>query len=70
LKYSQDGDIFFNRQLLLPRREAGYYREYTVETPGSPDRGRRRLVVGGASAEVYYSDDHNRTFCRVVEANG
>ena len=62
----QDGAIFFNRQQHLPQREAGYYREYTVETPGSPNR---RLVVGGGGAELYYTDDHYRTFREVAEAD-
>jgi ribonuclease T1 len=68
--YPQDGYVFFNRENRLPRRSADHYREYTVETPGSQDRGARRLIVGGASAEVYYTDDHYETFCQVVEVNG
>lgn len=67
--YLQDGAIYFNRQQHFPQREAGYYREYTVETPGSPNRGARRLVVGGGGAELYYTDDHYRTFCEVVETD-
>jgi ribonuclease T1 len=56
--HAQDGAIFFNRQKLLPNREVSFYREYTVETPGSPNRGPRRLAVGGEGAELYYTDDH------------
>ena len=59
--YRQDGSTFQNREGLLPDREIGFYREYTVETPGSPDRGARRLVRGEGSA-VYYTEDHYDSF--------
>jgi ribonuclease T1 len=61
----QDGAVFANREGLLPRRASGYYREYTVPTPGSPDRGARRLVVGGAG-DVYYTADHYSSFREVL----
>ncbi|MFC4001404.1 ribonuclease domain-containing protein [Prauserella oleivorans] len=57
----QDGTIFGNRERLLPAKPAGYYREYTVETPGSPDRGTRRLVTGSED-ELYYTGDHYQSF--------
>lgn len=63
-RYEQDGDVFANRELLLPTHAYGYYREYTVETPGSDDRGARRIVAGSAG-EVYYTDDHYESFGRV-----
>ena len=63
--YSRDGVVFGNREGLLPKRERGYYREYTVKTPGAHDRGARRIVAGRAG-EVYYTDDHYRSFRRVV----
>jgi ribonuclease T1 len=63
--YDQDGSTFHNREGLLPPRRGGYYAEFTVETPGSPDRGARRLVVGDA-IEVYYTDDHYASFRFVV----
>lgn len=59
--YSQDGSTFQNREGILPERPAGFYREFTVETPGSPDRGARRLVVG-EDFSVYYTDDHYESF--------
>jgi ribonuclease T1 len=59
--YRQDGGTFGNREGLLPARPFGTYREYTVETPGSPDRGARRLVVGD-DRDVYYTDDHYDSF--------
>jgi ribonuclease T1 len=64
--YQQDGRTFNNREKLLPSRERGYYREYTVKTPGSQDRGARRIVAG-KGAEYYYTDDHYRSFRRIVE---
>lgn len=68
--YGKDGSVFFNREGLLPRRERGYYTEYTVRTPGSRDRGARRIVAGGdprSSGEYYYTGDHYRSFRRIRE---
>lgn len=61
LPHEEDGGTFQNREGLLPDRPLGYYREYTVATPGSPDRGARRLVIG-ESDEIYYTDDHYESF--------
>ncbi|MCB0880788.1 MAG: ribonuclease N [Thermoleophilia bacterium] len=60
--YSRDGAVFGNRERLLPGRPRGFYREYTVPTPGSRDRGARRLVAGGGARLLYYTDDHYRSF--------
>ena len=63
--YRQDGATFQNREHRLPGRESGYYREYTVETPGSGDRGARRIVTGGdPPSEFFYTDDHYGSFRR------
>ena len=59
--YRQDDGVFGNREGLLPDRPSGTYREYTVETPGSPDRGARRLVIADGH-DVYYTDDHYASF--------
>ncbi len=59
--YDKDGSTFGNFEGLLPDREDGYYREYTVETPGSDDRGARR-IVGGAEGELYWTEDHYESF--------
>lgn len=63
--YRQDGSTFQNRERLLPRKPGGYYREYTVETPGEDDRGARRIVAG-EEGELYYTDDHYASFRRVM----
>jgi guanyl-specific ribonuclease Sa len=64
--YDRDGSVFQNRERRLPDRPRGYYREYTVATPGARDRGARRIVAGGQPPEVYYyTDDHYRSFRRV-----
>jgi len=63
--FRQDGTIFGNFEHRLPERERGYYREFTVVTPGEDDRGRRRLV-GGAAGDIYYTDDHYDTFRQVL----
>ena len=64
--HAQDGRTFGNREKLLPARTRGYYREYTVKTPGARDRGARRIVAGNAG-ELYYTDDHYRSFRRIRE---
>lgn len=64
--YAQDGKTFQNREKLLPQRSRGYYREYTVKTPGARDRGARRIVAGNGG-EFYYTADHYRSFQRIIE---
>ena len=64
LPYSEDGQTFQNREGLLPPQPIGYYSEYTVETPGSDDRGARRLVIGDGG-ETYYTDDHYASFTQI-----
>ncbi|MER7010149.1 ribonuclease [Saccharopolyspora sp. NPDC000359] len=59
--YPQDGTVFQNREGILPDCESGYYHEYTVETPGSDDRGARRFVVG-EGGEYFYTEDHYESF--------
>jgi ribonuclease T1 len=62
--YPSDGVVFENREKLLPEKQTGYYHEYTVPTPGSADRGPRRLITGG-SQELYYTGDHYASFVLV-----
>lgn len=63
--HRQDGTVFHNREKRLPRRPSGYYREYTVRTPGVGHRGARRIVTGGRPPEVYYyTEDHYGSFRR------
>ncbi|MGL4745428.1 MAG: ribonuclease domain-containing protein [Dermatophilaceae bacterium] len=62
--YEQDDGVFGNRERLLPRQPGGYYREYTVETPGEDDRGPRRLVVG-EGGDIYWTTDHYASFRQV-----
>ncbi|HYN11728.1 MAG TPA: ribonuclease domain-containing protein [Burkholderiales bacterium] len=64
--YQQDGRGFGNREGLLPKRARGHYREYTVKTPGARDRGARRIVAG-RGGEYYYTEDHYRSFRRIIE---
>ena len=68
----KDGSTFGNREKRLPMQAKGYYREYTVPTPGSRDRGARRIVAGegrggdvATSGEYYYTDDHYGSFRRI-----
>jgi len=68
--YGKDGTVFGNRERQLPRNTRGYYREYTVKTPGSRDRGARRIVCGGPPRTpdaCYYTADHYASFRKIVE---
>jgi ribonuclease T1 len=60
-----DGGTFENREALLPEQPMGYYKEYTVPTPGSDDRGARRIVAG-EDGELYYTGDHYSSFSRIA----
>lgn len=65
--YSRDGVVFSNFEGILPKQQRGYYREYTVKTPGISHRGARRIVCG-VVPECYYTSDHYKSFKRIVEA--
>jgi ribonuclease T1 len=62
--YSRDGVVFRNAEGLLPKERSGYYREYTVPTPGESDRGPQRIITG-ADGEFYYTANHYESFKRV-----
>ncbi|HLE36302.1 MAG TPA: ribonuclease domain-containing protein [Candidatus Acidoferrales bacterium] len=64
--FPRDGVVFGNFEERLPARARGYYREYTVRTPGAKDRGARRIVAG-RGGELYYTDDHYNSFRRIRE---
>jgi ribonuclease T1 len=66
--HDQDGTTFSNREGLLPPHPEGYYKEYTCETPGSDDRGARRLVIG-SGGETYYTADHYESFTQIDPAD-
>lgn len=70
--YTKDGVVFGNRERLLPRKARGFYREYTVKTPGARTRGARRIVCGGTPPTqpeaCYYTDDHYASFKRIRAA--
>lgn len=69
--YSKDGSVFGNRERLLPRQSRGFYREYTVKTPGVGHRGARRIVCGGKQPTepeaCFYTEDHYASFRRIVK---
>ena len=67
-QFSQDDQVFGNFERVLPARDRGYYREYTVPTPGEPDRGARRIVAGNGG-EKYYTGDHYQTFKYISEGS-
>jgi ribonuclease T1 len=66
--FSEDGVLFRNSAVMLPQHARGYYRAYTVRTPGAADRGQRRIVCGGARKQInecYYTDDYYASFRRI-----
>ena len=69
--YEKDGIVFGNREQMLPGQPRGFYREYTVRTPGSQDRGARRIVCGGRQPRepeaCFYTEDHYNSFHRIVK---
>lgn len=69
-QHDKDGTVFGNRERLLPPHPRGYYREYTVRTPGVGHRGARRIVCGGQQARApdacYYTEDHYASFRRIL----
>ena len=69
--YRKDGTVFGNRERSLPTQRRGFYLEYTVPTPGSRDRGARRIVCGGKQPQspetCFYTGDHYSSFSRIVQ---
>lgn len=70
-RHDKDGTVFGNRERLLPAQTRGFYREYTVRTPGERTRGARRIVCGGfkpvAPEACYYTADHYASFRKIVQ---
>ncbi len=68
--YRKDGAVFGNRERALPAQPRGYYQEYTVQTPGSRDRGARRIVCGGREPaqpkSCFYTSDHYASFRQIA----
>jgi ribonuclease T1 len=67
--FGEDGVLFRNSAVLLPQHPRGYYHAYTVRTPGSTDRGQRRIVCGGPrkqTSDCYYTDDYYVSFKRIA----
>ena len=68
--FGEDGVLFRNSAVLLPQHPRGYYHAYTVRTPGSADRGQRRIVCGGPrrqTGDCYYTEDYYASFKRIAE---
>lgn len=68
--YEKDGVVFGNREKQLPLQKRGYYREYTVKTPASRDRGAYRIVCGGLQPKMpdacFYTADHYASFKKIA----
>lgn len=69
-RYDKDGTVFGNRERILPPEKRGFYREYTVKTPGERSRGARRIVCGGLQPTTpdacFYTDDHYSSFRKIA----
>lgn len=63
--HAKDGSTFGNFEGLLPEHDGSYYREYTVLTPGSAERGARRIIAGDGR-EYYWTEDHYESFERIL----
>jgi ribonuclease T1 len=63
-----DGEVFENREQHLPQEPRGYYHSYTVPTPGSADRGARRIITG-RGGELFYTSDHYDSFDSIDAAD-
>lgn len=70
-RYDKDGAVFGNRERILPAKNRGYYREYTVKTPGERTRGARRIICGGVKPAApdgcYYTDNHYASFRKITQ---
>lgn len=70
-RYEKDGSVFGNRERQLPSQKRGYYREYTVPSPGLSHRGARRIVCGGQKPRTpeacFYTEDHYSSFRLIVQ---
>jgi ribonuclease T1 len=70
-RYEKDGSVFGNRERLLPGQQRGFYREYTVPTPGVSHRGAKRIVCGGSQPRIpeacYFTEDHYSSFQLIVQ---
>jgi ribonuclease T1 len=64
--HRQDDGVFGNRERILPKQRSGYYREYTVTTPGEDGRGPRRIVAG-QDGDLYWTTDHYASFRQILE---
>ena len=59
--YAIGGDVFGNREGLLPEEPGRIYYECDVDTKGTDSRGAHRLVYSDDGL-IYYTSDHYETF--------
>lgn len=62
--FHADDGTWENREHRLPEHPMGWWREFTVVTPGEHDRSTRRIVAGKDGA-LYFTRDHYHTFVRL-----
>jgi ribonuclease T1 len=63
-RFRNDGISFQNREGRLPKKPAGYYREWVHPTPKLPGPGPQRVVTG-ENGEAYYTADHYKSFKKI-----
>ena len=55
------GDLFGNREGLLPKADGRWYYECDIDTDGMNTRGAKRIVYSNDGL-VYYTEDHYESF--------
>lgn len=55
------GDVFGNREGLLPKKDGRKYYECDIDTKGAKSRGAKRIVFSNDGL-VYYTEDHYESF--------
>lgn len=63
-RHRNDGSSFQNRENRLPRKPAGYYKEYVHPTKGENGPGPQRIIIG-KEGEVWYTPDHYKSFKKI-----
>lgn len=62
--YAIGGDVFSNREGLLPTADGRTYYECDIDTNGQSTRGAKRIVYSNDGL-IFYTDDHYETFTQL-----
>jgi filamentous hemagglutinin len=64
--FRQDGTLFKNLEVKLPRKPPACYQEWVMPTAGIVGAGPQRFVTG-IGGEIYYTPDHYASFIPVTD---